>query len=193
MHANEAQSGGPGNGGTRKTNIWRVFGWGTAAGLLLLPAVAMRFTSEVNWTLSDFVFAAAMFGAVGGLFELAAKSRNSMAYRAGVAVALAAGFLLVWINLAVGVLGTEHDDANLMFAGVLGVAALGAVAARFRPAGMARGMIAAAVAQLAVGVIALAAGLDSKGPIMPFTCAFCAMWLAAAWLFHRASRGAAMA
>lgn len=42
--ANEAST-----AGTGRHNPWRIVGWGTAAALLLLPLVAMQFTSEVNW------------------------------------------------------------------------------------------------------------------------------------------------
>ena len=40
--------------GRRGKNRWRPAIWGAAAFLLVLPAVAMQFTSEVNWTASDF-------------------------------------------------------------------------------------------------------------------------------------------
>ncbi len=41
--------------GNRRGNPWRAAVWCAAAFLLLLPLVAMQFTREVNWTLSDFV------------------------------------------------------------------------------------------------------------------------------------------
>ena len=51
------------------TRALRITGWSFAAGLLALPAIAMQFTDEVNWSGSDFVFAAIMFGTVGGLLD----------------------------------------------------------------------------------------------------------------------------
>ena len=62
------------------------------------------------------------------------------------------------INLAVGVIGSEENPANLMFGGVLAVGIVGAVVARFRPRGMARALVSTAVAQTTVGVIAPARG-----------------------------------
>jgi hypothetical protein len=51
------------------------------------------------------------------------------------------------MNLAVGVIGTEDDPANLMYVGVLAVGIIGAIIARFRPHGMARTLFATALAQ----------------------------------------------
>ena len=45
---------------------WRIIGWGGAVALLAAPFIAMRFTTEVNWTASDFVFAAVLLGVIGG-------------------------------------------------------------------------------------------------------------------------------
>ena len=67
-------------------NVWRVIGWGTAATLLILPAVAMQFTSEVNWTLGDFLIAAMMFAVVGLGIELAVRSGRNPSYRSAAAV-----------------------------------------------------------------------------------------------------------
>ncbi len=52
-----------------------------------------------------------------------------MAYRFAVGVALAAAFLLVWMNLAVGLIGSEDNPANLMYFGVLAVGFIGAIIA----------------------------------------------------------------
>ena len=39
---------------------WRIAGWSAAAALLALPAIAMQLGAEVDWTVSDFVVAAAI-------------------------------------------------------------------------------------------------------------------------------------
>ena len=44
---------------------WRIAGWGAATVFILLPAVAMQVTDEVNWTLADFVLAGALVAGVG--------------------------------------------------------------------------------------------------------------------------------
>ncbi len=79
-----------------------------------------------------------------------------------------------------------------MFDGVLAVAIVGAMFARFQPGGMARAMIAAAIAQMLVAVIALVAGLGlpASGPVevLSLNAGFAVLWLTAAWLFRRTVR-----
>ena len=55
---------------------------------------------------------------------------GSRAYRFAVAAALAAAFFMLWVNGAIGIIGDEGNDANMMFFGVLAVALLGAVIAK---------------------------------------------------------------
>ena len=123
--------------------------------LLMIPLVAMRFTQEVNWTWFDFVVAGILLFGSGLTYELVSRQGTTLAYRAAVGLAVGAGLFLVWVNLAVGVIGDEGDPANLMYFGVLALGMLGAVLARLRPSGMAWVMFTMAAAQMLVGVIAL--------------------------------------
>src|SRR5688500_18450248 len=135
--------------GGRGWSPWRVAGWSIPVLLLMLPAVAMRFTSEVNWTVSDFIFAALLFGIVGLAFELIVRSSDSLAYRFGAGLAVVTAFLTIWVNGAVGMIGSEDNPYNLAFGGVLFIALSGSVLARTRAAGMARAIALAAVARVA--------------------------------------------
>jgi len=155
--------------------------WSIAALLLLLPLVAMQFTNEVNWTAGDFIFAGLLIGIVGATFELTVRVSRNHSYRAGVAFALAAAFLTVWANGAVGMIGNEDNPYNLFFLGVILLALVGAVIARFRPAGMAGAMAAAAVAQVAFAVGGMPA--DFRGAV--FSAAFGGIWLLSAALFWK--------
>lgn len=158
--------------------------------ILLIPLIAMQFSDEVVWGPIDFVIAGGLLAAVATAYELAA-SRGTPLYRGAAGLALAAAFMLIWINGAAGVIGSEDDKANLMFGGVLGIALIGALIARFRAAGMAVAMLATAVAQALVGVIALTAGWGQDGASYPWdlvglTGFFTAMWLLSALLFWKA-------
>ena len=171
---------------------WRIAGWGVLVALLLAPAVAMRFTSEVAWDETDFILMGALLGSVGLGFEFLMRRSGSLAWRAGAGLAIVLAFLTVWVNLAVGMIGTEDNPANLMFAGVLATALAGAILARLRPAGMAWAMVAAATAQALVGAVALGNGLGVGDPNWPMdvigvTGLFCTMWLMAAGLFALAA------
>ena len=139
------------SGGQRGTSL-RALAWVAAASLQLLLLVAMQFTDEVKWDGADFTLMAAMLIAAGGTLELAVRMTRNAAYRAAVGLAVAAAFLLIWVNLAVGIIGSEDNLANLTYGGVLTVAIFGAFVARFQPLGMARTMVAAA-RMLAVSVI----------------------------------------
>jgi hypothetical protein len=159
-----------------------------AAAVLAVPLVAMQFTDEVVWTLSDFVIMGVLVAGTGVLFELALTRTGSIAYRAASGVALAAAFLLVWVNLAVGVIGASGHPANLMYAGVLAVGIGGAVGAGLEPRGMARALAATAVAQVAVGAVALIAALGSPWHVIGATAMFAGLFAGSAWLFRTAAR-----
>lgn len=113
------------------------------------------------------------------------------AYRTAVGIGLAGTFILIWLNLAAGIIGTEDNPANLMYWGVLAVAVMGALIARFQSGAMARVMVTTALAQALVAAIALMAGMQS--PISPateilgLTGFFVALWLISAWLFRKAA------
>ena len=172
---------------------WRVAGWGLLATLLALPAVAMQFTTEVSWTALDFIMMGIMLGVLGVGFELLIRFSTNWWHGVGMAVGLVTAFLLIWVNLAVGIIGSERNDANFLFAGVLAVAVGGASIARLRSMDLARAMLATAVAHTLVAGIALAGGLGVDGPAWPWdligtTVMFDGMWLFSALLFHRAAR-----
>ena len=156
--------------------------WGTAALVLLLPWLAMRINREINWDGVDFAVLAIMLLGACGAFELAARVTGSTAYRAGVCVALATTFILVSMNLAVGLIGSEDNPANLMYVGVLAVGFTGAGLARLRAGGMAITLVAAALAQVAAGLVALIAGWGSTGANWPAVIVVLTAFFAALWL-----------
>ena len=131
------------------------------------------------------------------VFTLATRVTRNHAYRYATGVALVAAFVLVWVNGAVGIIGNENNDANLMYFGVLAIGIIGALVARFRPRGMARTLFATALAQMLVAAIALFADLGPMGPTWPLdililTLFFTALWLLSAWLFRVAARQQAL-
>ncbi|XXZ58680.1 hypothetical protein WME74_01305 [Sorangium sp. So ce341] len=184
-HGGKAMTGTAHNGGGRRGSPWRIAVWGIAALVLLLPLIAMQFTEEVAWDRADFVIFGSMLVGACGAYELAARGTSNNAYRAAVGVALAAAFILVWMNLAVGIIGNEENPANWMYGGVLAVGIIGAIVARFQAQGMERALVATAIAQALVAVIALIAGW---GYTLILTGFFVALWLTSARLFRRAAR-----
>jgi hypothetical protein len=77
-----------------------------AALILQVPLLAMQFTDEVAWDLVDFAVAGALLVGTGLMYVMLARKVSNIRYRAVVGVALAVALLLVWIELAVGIIGT---------------------------------------------------------------------------------------
>ena len=94
--------------------------------LLLLPLLAMQFTNEVVWDVADFIIAGVLLFGTGLTYKLAAIKVGNIVYRSAVGLALTAAFILIWVNGAVGIIGSENNDANLMYGGVFGVFVLNA-------------------------------------------------------------------
>ncbi|QNE41682.1 hypothetical protein F1C16_00825 [Hymenobacter sp. NBH84] len=148
------------------------------------------------WDGFDFVAAGVLLFGAGLTFVLIARMGNTTTYRVAVGVAVAAGLLLVWANLAVGLVGSEDNPANLLYGGVLAVALLGAFVARFRPLGMSNAMFAAAITYVVVTAIALFVWTPSGEAAEPHVRllnvlvangAFAAIWAVSGVLFRRAS------
>ncbi|MEO8516605.1 MAG: hypothetical protein ABI426_07675 [Flavobacterium sp.] len=74
--------------------------------ILLVPFIAMQFTNEVNWTLSDFIIGGSLLLGTGLLCELAIRKVKNAKYRIVICAALFAVLLLIWVELAVGIFGT---------------------------------------------------------------------------------------
>ena len=115
------------------------------------------------------------------------------AYRLAILAALATGLILLWIIGAVGLIGVEGDPFDRSYGGVLAVGIIGAIIARFHPHGMARAMVAAALAQALVAVVALIIGkqhspVSSVVEILGLNGFFVVLWLVSARLLIRAAR-----
>lgn len=156
--------------------------------ILLTPLIAMRFTDEVRWTGRDFGVMGVLLVSFYLIFEMLAMNRGIRQYRWGMATALGASFLLIWVNLAVGIIGDEENPANLLYLIVLGVGAIGGLLARFRAPGMARTLLAMALAQGAIGLVAVLARLDARPQVLLVNVLFVGMFGGASLLFARAAR-----
>lgn len=167
--------------------VWRTLRWvvwGGAVLLLLAPLIAMRFTREVDWSPVDFLVMGVLLALVGGAYELAVRTARSHVYVIAFGVAVGTAFLTVWANLAVGIVGEPAEPINRIYFGVVAVAVIGAALARLRPAGMARAMLAVAVAQAAGSIVGLVA---DGATVFVLTAVFAVLWLVSAALFRRAA------
>lgn len=74
--------------------------------LLFIPFIAMQFTTEVNWKISDFVIMGALLLGTGLAFEFTLRKITSTKYRIIVGATVFVVFFLIWAELAVGLFGT---------------------------------------------------------------------------------------
>lgn len=77
--------------------------WVGAGLLLLSPAVAMIFTDEVAWGLEDFAALALLLLAAGLSYEAVARLTARRGYRLAAGAIIGIVLLLVWAQLAVGI------------------------------------------------------------------------------------------
>jgi hypothetical protein len=123
-----------------------------ALGLLMVPLVASRVVDDWHWDARGFVLVYVLFFGTGMAYALIARRMGAWSYKAGVGLALVAGFALGWGNL---VHMTELDNpAYLVYFGVLVMGGVGVWIARLEATGMARALFAMAV------MLALMAGIQ---------------------------------
>ncbi len=132
-----------------KRESWTRWLWAGAVALLLVPFVAMRITSEVNWGLGDFIFAGLMLAALCGTVELAVRRSGKAVYRWAIGLAALGCFAVVWVNLAVGIVASEDNSYNIVFMAIVVATLVASALVRLRARPMARIVSTTAVALLA--------------------------------------------
>lgn len=125
------------------------------AALLMVPLIAMQFSTEWNWDLFDFVFMGMLLFGSALIYELITKKIHNASYRIAVGIAVVTTIVIIWINGAVGIIGNEDHPANLMYFGVILIGLIGTQVARLQPRGMSRAMVITAIAQALVPIIAV--------------------------------------
>jgi hypothetical protein len=177
----------------RGGNGWITAAWTTATAIiLLLPLIAMRFTTEVNWTVGDFVIAGGMLLGAGVTYELAARV-GGLAYQAGAVVALGTGVVTMWVTGAVGIIGSEDNPGNLLYLATVAFAIAAAIIARGRAGAMVWAMALTALAAIAAPLIAYAGVAQPQSDVLApevfiATGVLAAGWALSAFFFSRAAK-----
>lgn len=78
----------------------------TIAVLLCIPLIAMQFTNEVVWTLSDFIIAGILLLGTGIVIEVVARNVKDKRTRIGMIIGTLIVLFLVWAEMAVGIFGS---------------------------------------------------------------------------------------
>ncbi len=71
--------------------------------ILLVTAIAMQFTTEVNWTATDFIAAAILLLGAGLACELVLRKVKATKHRIIICVIILLLLLLLWAELAIGI------------------------------------------------------------------------------------------
>jgi hypothetical protein len=79
---------------------------GVVGAILLIPFIAMQFTTEVDWSLFDFILMGILLTGTGVLIELAIRKIKTNPQRLIVLGVILLGFFLIWVDLAVGIFGS---------------------------------------------------------------------------------------
>jgi hypothetical protein len=74
--------------------------------VLLVPLIAMQFSNEWDWDVSDFIIVGILLAGVGFAYELVVNGLKNNHRQAAIGVTLAVAMVLVWVELAVGIFGT---------------------------------------------------------------------------------------
>jgi hypothetical protein len=126
-----------------------------ALAVWMVPLVASQFFEDWHWGVGGFVRVYVLFFLTGMVMALVARRMGVWSYKAGVGLALVAGFALGWSNM-VHVADSENP-ANLVYYSVLAVGGVGAWLARLEARGLARTLFAMA-ATLALIAVMLPSG-----------------------------------
>ena len=123
--------------------------------LLFIPLTGQHTVDGWQWTWTDFLFAWVVFSITTFVFRfLVTRPAANLAYKAGVALAVLAGFLVFWITAAVQIIGDENPG-NLFYLLTLLGGFIGVCVARFRPAGLARVAFAMAAALFLIPAVSV--------------------------------------
>lgn len=162
--------------------------------ILLIPLVA-----GFPWTLGDFMVAGALLFSTGLAFALATSTGPNTTYRIAAGLTIVTAFLLTWANLAVGILGSGPNPANLMYGGMILVGIIAVILGGFKPVSMSRTMFGMAAGQVLIPVIALIIFQFQRVPgeefertalVFGITGFFTALWVVSGLLFRRAGSNA---
>ena len=74
--------------------------------LLCIPLIAMQFTNEVVWTLSDFIIAGILLLGTGIVIEVVVRNMKEKTTKITMIIGTFIVLFLVWAEMAVGIFGS---------------------------------------------------------------------------------------
>lgn len=74
--------------------------------ILLVPLVTMQFTDQLVWGVADFVIAGILLFGAGLIYTFVARKAPTAAHRILIGILVAIVLIFIWMELAVGIVGT---------------------------------------------------------------------------------------
>lgn len=160
--------------------------------LLLLPLTGQLTVDGWNWSIGDFVMAWVVFTITTAFLRfLVTRPVANVAYKAGAALAALTGFLIVWINLAVQIIGEDNPGNGLYLLTILG-GFIGVGVTRCQPAGLAKVAFVIAAALVLIPAVSFQFWPTDFSPGYPkvqlLSTGFAALFAASGLCFRSASR-----
>lgn len=159
--------------------------------LITIPLVGMQFSAEVVWSIFDFGIAWTMIFGAGFTFQLISSKAENSAYKIATGLAAFTSLAVLWVNGAVGIIGNEGNQINLLFGVVLLVAVLGSYIAKLEAKAMSRVMFSTAITHVLISITgySIHSGQNPGYPIsgiINITLIFTVFWLLSALFYRRA-------
>ena len=161
--------------------------------LLMIPTLGNQFVDGWNWPLRGFVLFGTLIFGLALAFQLITRNIDAAAYRLALGITLVFSFGVFWGNWVQA--ADDINPAALAYLIVPVVGVIGAVIARFRPAGMSVALSAMAVTQ---AVLLVRAFVIRNPDLTPWTAAVIrgfvgntvdlAAFVVAALLFRKAAQ-----
>ncbi|HMP98771.1 MAG TPA: hypothetical protein PKC24_03250 [Cyclobacteriaceae bacterium] len=129
--------------------------------LLLVPLFAMQFTTEVNWSAGDFIIMGLLLFGTGTAMVVLTQLSKNIVYRIAMILAVGSTFLMIWANLAVGLIGAGPHAGNLMYMGVILVFIAGLYLSHFKARGLELAMYATVLSLVLLTAIAILANMQN--------------------------------
>ncbi|WP_323760708.1 hypothetical protein [Maricaulis sp.] len=147
----------------------------------------------MNWTPLDFLVAAVLLACLGlaGWLLVSALRRPGSRQRLALGLVLLASLLMFWVNGAVGIVGSEQNDINMLYLLPIGAGAVGSAVVRLRPAAMAAIWALAGITVFVIGLAGLVTLAAVDGLIL--STVFAGLYIVGAHWFRRAGQPPAKA
>jgi hypothetical protein len=158
--------------------------------LLLIPLTGQLTVEGWRWSWHDFLFAWVVFTFTTWFFRfLVTRPGANFAFKAGVALAVLAGFLITWVTLAVQIIGDDNPGNGLYLLTILG-GFIGVGVSRFEPARLALVAFGMAAVLLLIPVVSILLWPADFNPgyakVQILSAGFAGMFIASGLLFRHA-------